>query len=146
VVRGDTARRRARASWSCAFRAASTSGLSVSATSSNIAHMNDHQSPYSHMDDDRSSSPKRRKIRQKYAPKACMSRLVAPTLPAHSDGSAIAFLRAATRRYYVQLADMMLQASHAGSRSLRYVFSVPRVHGALLLFALSVLFAPAAQD
>ncbi|KAF2825230.1 hypothetical protein CC86DRAFT_40646 [Ophiobolus disseminans] len=35
--------------------------------------MNDHQSPYSHMDDDRSSSPKRKKIRQKYAPKACVS-------------------------------------------------------------------------
>jgi hypothetical protein len=33
--------------------------------------MNDHPSPLSYMDGDRSSSPRRKKIRQKYAPKAC---------------------------------------------------------------------------
>ncbi|KAF1850395.1 uncharacterized protein K460DRAFT_390909 [Cucurbitaria berberidis CBS 394.84] len=36
--------------------------------------MNDQPSPFGHMDDERrSSSPKRKKIRQKYAPKACVS-------------------------------------------------------------------------
>jgi hypothetical protein len=38
--------------------------------------MNSHPSPIEHMDvERRSSSPKRKKVRQKYAPKACKSRL-----------------------------------------------------------------------
>jgi hypothetical protein len=37
--------------------------------------MNEQPSPVGRNDDDRPSSPKRKKVRQKYAPKACMSRL-----------------------------------------------------------------------
>jgi hypothetical protein len=36
--------------------------------------MNDYSSPLGHMDGLRSSSPKRKRLRQKYAPKACRSR------------------------------------------------------------------------
>ena len=43
--------------------------------------MDDQPSPLSRNVDDRSNSPKRKKVRQKYAPKACMSCLDVLELP-----------------------------------------------------------------
>jgi hypothetical protein len=97
--------------------------------------MNDHPSPLSYMDGDRSSSPRRKKMRQKYAPKACTSRpsrapsdvlppsftQSIPTVPRIALRAAAQRRRRLVQRQDDDLADSLLQACRVGDRSSRWV-------------------------